>query len=65
MPASKPPYRADQVGSLLRPERLKDARAKSEKGEISKQQLRELEDACIREVIALQESAGLQGDHRW
>lgn len=61
MTMQKPPYRADQVGSLLRPERLKDARVKAEKGEISRQQLRDLEDACIREVIALQESAGLQG----
>ena len=61
MPASKPPYRADHVGSLLRPERLKEARVKAEKGEISREDLRKLEDACIRDVIALQESAGLKG----
>jgi len=60
MTTTRPPFRADQVGSLLRPERLKEARTKAEKGEISRQQLRELEDACIRDVIALQESAGLQ-----
>lgn len=60
MPTRKPPYRADQVGSLLRPELLKEARVKAEKGEISAQQLRDLEDLSIREVIALQESAGLQ-----
>lgn len=61
MSARKPPYRADQVGSLLRPERLKEARVKADKGEISRQELRDLEDDCIRDVIALQESAGLQG----
>jgi 5-methyltetrahydropteroyltriglutamate--homocysteine methyltransferase len=57
---NKPPFRADHVGSLLRPERLKAARERAEKGEISRAELRKLEDDCIREVIALQESAGLQ-----
>lgn len=60
MTTTRPPYRADHVGSLLRPERLKQARAKAETGEMPREQLRELEDACIRDVIALQESAGLQ-----
>lgn len=60
-PSSKTyPFRADQVGSLLRPEKLKQARDKAAKNEITPQQLREIEDACIRDVIALQESAGLQ-----
>jgi len=61
MKPRKPPFRADQVGSLLRPQRLKDAREQAEAGRISPQQLREIEDACIREAVALQESAGLQG----
>ncbi|MBZ5632192.1 MAG: 5-methyltetrahydropteroyltriglutamate--homocysteine S-methyltransferase [Acidobacteriia bacterium] len=56
-----PPFRADHVGSLLRPQFLKDARAQREAGEISAEQLQEVEDRAIREVIAKQESAGLQG----
>ena len=57
---SKGPFRADHVGSLLRPAELKEARAKASAGTISKDQLREIEDRCIRAVVALQESAGLQ-----
>jgi 5-methyltetrahydropteroyltriglutamate--homocysteine methyltransferase len=56
-----PPFRADQVGSLLRPQYLKDARAQRERGGINAQQLNEIEDRAIREVIAKQESAGLEG----
>jgi methionine synthase II (cobalamin-independent) len=56
-----PPFRADHVGSLLRPQYLKDARARRERGEISVQQLTEIEDRAIREVIAKQEDVGLQG----
>ncbi len=56
-----PPFRADHVGSLLRPQVLKDARAQRERGEITEQQLKEIEDRAIREVIARQEGAGLQG----
>ena len=51
----KPPFRADQVGSLLRPRELVEAR-KNLKGE----KLREIEDRCIREAISRQESIGLQ-----
>jgi 5-methyltetrahydropteroyltriglutamate--homocysteine methyltransferase len=40
----QPPFRADVVGSLLRPQRLKDARAKAERGEIDAGQLRAVED---------------------
>ena len=61
------PFRADQVGSLLRPERLKQAREKylgpqtptSALGPHNNPQLREVEDQCIREVIAMQEAIGL------
>lgn len=56
-----PPFRADHVGSLLRPKYLKDARARHYAGEISVPQLREIEDRAIREAIARQESIGLQG----
>jgi 5-methyltetrahydropteroyltriglutamate--homocysteine methyltransferase len=58
---SKPPFRADHVGSLLRPKRLHEARAKHAKGEIDDATLRGIEDDCIREVVKLQEDVGLQG----
>ena len=52
----RPPFRADHVGSLLRPLELKRARA----AKLPKDELREIEDRCIREAVALQEAAGLQ-----
>jgi 5-methyltetrahydropteroyltriglutamate--homocysteine methyltransferase len=61
MPARlNPPFHADHVGSLLRPPRLHEARAKAAAGEISDEELRAVEDECIRDVVALQENAGLQ-----
>ncbi|MCH7478300.1 MAG: 5-methyltetrahydropteroyltriglutamate--homocysteine S-methyltransferase [SAR324 cluster bacterium] len=57
----KPPFKADHVGSLLRPPELLEARDKNKKGEFSAAQLREVEDAAILKAIALQEEAGLQG----
>jgi 5-methyltetrahydropteroyltriglutamate--homocysteine methyltransferase len=57
---TKPPYRADQVGSFLRPAALKEARTKREKGEITDAQLKEIEDREIRNVIKKQEEVGLQ-----
>ena len=44
---TKPPYRADHVGSLLRPEPLKEARAKRALGEISAEALKAVEDREI------------------
>jgi 5-methyltetrahydropteroyltriglutamate--homocysteine methyltransferase len=58
--SSKPPFRADQVGSLLRPAELKDARAQVERRELSAEALREIEDRCIRDVVAKQEAIGLE-----
>jgi 5-methyltetrahydropteroyltriglutamate--homocysteine methyltransferase len=55
----KGPFRADHVGSLLRPQELHEARARAKQGEITPQQLREVQDRCIREVVALQESIDL------
>ena len=55
----KGPFRADHVGSLLRPEELKQARLKAQQGAITRDALREIEDRCIRDVARLQESAGL------
>jgi 5-methyltetrahydropteroyltriglutamate--homocysteine methyltransferase len=57
--ASKPPYRAEHVGSLLRPERLLSARRACEGGRISRDQLRIVEDECIREAVKRQEDIGL------
>jgi 5-methyltetrahydropteroyltriglutamate--homocysteine methyltransferase len=57
----RPPYRADHVGSLLRPPALKALRDEVAAGRANAGDLRAAEDAAIREVVALQESAGLQG----
>jgi 5-methyltetrahydropteroyltriglutamate--homocysteine methyltransferase len=59
MPRSKPPFRADHVGSLLRPAALKEARAKRERGEISAGELERIEDREIEKVIRRQEEVGL------
>lgn len=55
-----PPFRADQVGSLLRPPELREARARARRGEITPEALREAEDRAIREAVAKQEAIGLQ-----
>jgi 5-methyltetrahydropteroyltriglutamate--homocysteine methyltransferase len=60
MNRTKPPFRADMVGSLLRTAPLKDARAKREKSEIDANQLRAVEDEEIRKIIKRQEDIGLQ-----
>jgi 5-methyltetrahydropteroyltriglutamate--homocysteine methyltransferase len=57
---SKPPFRAEHVGSLLRPPALKAAREAHQRGEISAPQLREAENAAIRDVVRLQEELGFQ-----
>ena len=54
------PFRADHVGSLLRPPELLRARAQAEAEQISPQALERVEDACIRDAVALQESVGLR-----
>ena len=56
----KPPFRADQVGSLLRPPQLREARAKARSGEISAAALKRVEDAAIREAIERQQAIGLE-----
>lgn len=55
-----PPFRADHVGSLLRPAHLLEARSRYQNGAISAEELRAVEDEAIREAIKKQESAGLQ-----
>jgi 5-methyltetrahydropteroyltriglutamate--homocysteine methyltransferase len=57
----KAPFRANHVGSLLRPPELRQAREKREKGEISAAQLREVEDRCIRDAVKMQEDVGMPG----
>jgi 5-methyltetrahydropteroyltriglutamate--homocysteine methyltransferase len=57
---TKPPFRADHVGSLLRTPPIKDARAKYEAGKVSAAELRAVEDAEIKKIIARQEDCGLQ-----
>jgi 5-methyltetrahydropteroyltriglutamate--homocysteine methyltransferase len=60
MPNGKPPFRADHVGSLLRPVPLREARAAHAAGALSAEALRTLEDTCIRDVITQQKAIGLQ-----
>src|SRR5690349_6114936 len=55
----KPPFRADHVGSLLRPRELHEARAKNRAGKLSDAELKQIQDRDIREVVKLQESLGL------
>ncbi len=57
---TKPPFRADHVGSLLRPPGLLAARARHADGEIDDDELRAVEDDAIRDVVKLQEDVGLQ-----
>lgn len=70
--SEQPPFRADHVGSLLRPQNLIDARARllgydhesaapPIMGTHDNAELRAIEDSCIRDVVALQEGLGLKG----
>ncbi len=66
--AGRPPFRADHVGSLLRPEKLKQARERilgahdvdTNFAPHQNEELRRIEDECVREVIAMQERVGLR-----
>jgi methionine synthase II (cobalamin-independent) len=60
MQRSTPPFRADHVGSLLRPTPLKEARAKRERGEIDAAALKEIENCEIEKIIRKQEEIGLK-----
>ena len=53
------PFRADHVGSLLRPRELHEARAQNRAGKLSDAELKKIQDKDIREVVKLQESIGL------
>jgi 5-methyltetrahydropteroyltriglutamate--homocysteine methyltransferase len=56
----RPPFRADHVGSLLRPQILRQAFRQHASQEIDDAEFKKLQDQCIREVVALQEGVGLQ-----
>jgi 5-methyltetrahydropteroyltriglutamate--homocysteine methyltransferase len=56
----KPPFRADHVGSLLRPPELLKAREEFARGRITADELRSIEDDAIRDVVRMQEEVGLQ-----
>src|SRR4249920_3180005 len=58
---TSPPFRADHVGSFLRPPELLAAREQFQKGAISKADLRSAEDRAIRDIVRFQEDLGLQG----
>ena len=60
MSRTRPPFRADVVGSILRTAPLKEARAKRKKGEITAAQLTAVEDQEIEKIIKKQEAVGLQ-----
>src|SRR3954468_12975332 len=57
---TSPPFRAEHLGSLIRPKKLIDARQQWHDGKLPREALKALEDECIREVVKMQERAGLQ-----
>jgi 5-methyltetrahydropteroyltriglutamate--homocysteine methyltransferase len=61
MTNSRPPFRADHVGSLLRPPELLQARERVKKGEMTTGELRTIEDAAIAGVVKMQQDVGLEG----
>jgi len=60
MQRSKPPYRADHVGSLIRPDALIKAREQAEQKTIPEAELKRIQQAAIRDVVRMQEELGLQ-----
>jgi 5-methyltetrahydropteroyltriglutamate--homocysteine methyltransferase len=60
MPRTEPPFRADHVGSLLRPPEVHQAREDAAAGRITAAERREIEDRAIADVVRMQEDVGLQ-----
>jgi 5-methyltetrahydropteroyltriglutamate--homocysteine methyltransferase len=58
--SGRPPFRADHIGSLLRPPALRQAFKQHQNDSIDDAAFRQIQDECIRDVIRLQESAGLE-----
>jgi len=61
MTRTSPPYRADHVGSFLRPQGLLEARERHARGELPAEELRAIEDEAIRDLVRRQEEVGLRG----
>ena len=59
-PNPRPPFRAEHIGSLLRPKRLREAHRRHGEGALSAAGLHAVQDDCVREVVRMQEEAGLQ-----
>jgi 5-methyltetrahydropteroyltriglutamate--homocysteine methyltransferase len=57
---SRPPFHADQVGSLLRPKELHEARAAAKAGKLPPAELKKIEDRSIAHAVKQQEAVGLQ-----
>src|SRR3989442_5716112 len=57
---SRPPFHADQVGSLLRPKELHEARAAAKAGKLAAAELKAVEDRSIAQAVKKQEAIGLQ-----
>jgi 5-methyltetrahydropteroyltriglutamate--homocysteine methyltransferase len=60
MPSHAPPFRADHVGSLLRPPEIKEARARRAAGKLTQSELAAIEDGAIKRIVARQEEVGLE-----
>jgi len=60
LPHGRPPFRADHVGSLLRPQALRHAFRQQAAGEMPDAEFAALQDRCIRDVVVMQEQVGLQ-----
>jgi 5-methyltetrahydropteroyltriglutamate--homocysteine methyltransferase len=60
LPHGRPPFRADHVGSLLRPQAQRHAFRQHAAGELRDAEFAALQDRCIRDVVAMQERVGLQ-----
>ena len=63
--AIQAPFRADHVGSLLRPENLHQARKEFKEGTITAEQLREVETKEIKRIVDKQIEVGLEACHGW
>jgi 5-methyltetrahydropteroyltriglutamate--homocysteine methyltransferase len=57
---TQPPFRADHVGSFLRPAKLKEARARSQRNAIGADELKTIEDEAIRDIVKMQEDLGFK-----
>ena len=57
---ASPPFRAEHIGSLLRPDALRDGFRRLNRGEIDADGFRAIQDGCIRDAVAMQEAAGLE-----